>query len=308
MLNLRSAFIALSHNGALRRFYESSKLGRRMSSRFVAGTHIEDALEVTKALNLRGISTTLDNLGENVTSPEEAKRAADLYHRLLDAIEAERLDATVSLKLTHMGLDLDPQLAFELTTGLVQHAAAANSFVRIDMEGTSYTQITIDMARKLHGVPGNREHVGVVIQAYLYRSEADLAALIGSGMRIRLCKGAYEEPASLAFPKKTAVDTNFIKLMKVLLSSGIYHGIATHDVKMIAATRKFASARNIRPQDFEFQMLYGVRRDLQRALVEEGYRVRIYVPFGKEWYPYFMRRLAERPANVLFLARNLLRD
>jgi proline dehydrogenase len=308
MLSSRSTFIALSRNAAMRRFYESSKLGRRMSSRFVAGTQIEDALEVTKALNLRGISATLDNLGENVTSPEEAKKAADLYHRLLDAIDAEKLDATVSVKLTHMGLDLDPRLAFELTAGIVRRAAAVNSFVRIDMEGTTYTQATIDMARKLHAMPGNGMHVGVVIQAYLYRSEADIASLIESGMRIRLCKGAYQEPASLAFPKKAAVDANFIKLMKVLLPSGIYHGIATHDVKIIAATRSFAEARNIRPQKFEFQMLYGVRRDLQRALVEAGYRVRVYVPFGQKWYPYFVRRLAERPANLLFLARSLLRD
>jgi proline dehydrogenase len=308
MLDLRSTFFALSQNSTLRRFYESSKLGRRMSSRFVAGTDIEEALEVAKALNLRGIFVTLDNLGENVASPQEATQAADVYHRLLDAIAADKLEANVSLKLTHMGLDLDPQMAFETTAGLVQHASAADSFVRIDMEGTRYTQATIDMARRLHAMAGNCGRVGVVIQAYLYRSEADIAALIESGMRIRLCKGAYREPSTLAFPDKTAVDTNFIKLMKMLLSSGIYHGIATHDVEMIAATREFARAQKIGPEEFEFQMLYGVRRNLQRALVEEGYRVRVYVPFGREWYPYFMRRLAERPANVLFLARTLLRD
>jgi proline dehydrogenase len=308
MLDLRSTFISLSQNSALRHFYERSKLGRRMSSRFVAGTGIEEALEVAKALNVRGIFATLDNLGENVASPQEAREAADVYHRLLDAIAADKLEANVSLKLTHMGLDLDPQMAFETTAGLVQHARTTDSFIRIDMEGTSYTQATIDMARRLHAMAGNGGHVGVVIQAYLYRSEADIAALIESGMRIRLCKGAYREPSTLAFPDKTAVDTNFIKLMKMLLSSGIYHGIATHDVKMIAATREFARAQKIEPEEFEFQMLYGVRRNLQRALVKEGYRVRVYVPFGREWYPYFMRRLAERPANVLFLARTLLRD
>lgn len=306
MLDLRSTFLALSQNSTLRHFYETSKLGRRMSSRFVAGTGIEGALEVAKALNLGGIFATLDNLGENITSPRETRQAADIYHLLLDAIAADKLEANVSVKLTHMGLDLDPQLAFEMAAGLVQHASAVDSFVRIDMEGTSHTQDTIDMARTLHAIAGNGGHVGVVIQAYLYRSEADIAALIESGMRIRLCKGAYQEPSTLAFPEKTAVDTNFVKLMKMLLLSGIYHGIATHDPKMIAATREFARARKIQPEAFEFQMLYGVRRDLQKALVEQGYRVRVYVPFGQEWYPYFMRRLAERPANVLFLARNLL--
>ena len=307
MLDLRSTFISLSQNPTLRHFFESSKLGRRMSFRFVAGTDIEEALQVAKALSLRGISATLDNLGENIASHQEARQAADIYHRLLDAIRADKLGANVSVKLTHLGLDLDPQLAFELTAGLVQHASAADSFVRIDMEGTTYTQATIDMARNLHAIAGNGGRVGVVIQAYLYRSEADIAALIESGMRIRLCKGAYREPPTLAFPDKTAVDANFIKLMKMLLPSGIYHGIATHDAKLIAATREFARARKIGPEEFEFQMLYGVRRDLQRALVEEGYRVRVYVPFGREWYPYFMRRLAERPANLLFLARALLR-
>jgi proline dehydrogenase len=307
MLDLRSTLISLSQNPTLRHFFESSKPGRRMSLRFVAGTDVEEALQVAKALSLRGISATLDNLGENIASPREARQAADIYHRLLDAIRADKLEANVSVKLTHLGLDLDPQLAFELTAGLVRHACAADSFVRIDMEGTSYTQATIDMARKLHAIAGNGGRVGVVIQAYLYRSEADIAALIENGMRIRLCKGAYREPTTLAFPDKTAVDANFIKLMKMLLPSGIYHGIATHDAKLIAATREFARERKIGPEEFEFQMLYGVRRDLQRALVEEGYRVRVYVPFGREWYPYFMRRLAERPANLLFLARNLFR-
>jgi proline dehydrogenase len=308
MLDFRPIFIALSQNSALRHFYENSKLGRRMSSRFIAGTGMEEALGVAKALNRRGVSATLDNLGENVASPQEARQAADVYHRLLDAIAAEKLDANISLKLSHMGLDLDPQLAFATTAGLVQHASAADSFVRIDMEGTGYTQATIDLVLRLHAMAGNAGHVGVVIQAYLYRSEADVACLIKNGVRIRLCKGAYREPPTFAFANKTDVDTNFVNLMKMLLPSGIYHGIATHDPKMIAATREFARARKIGLAEFEFQMLYGVRRDLQRALAEEGYRVRVYLPFGREWYPYFMRRLAERPANVLFLARNLLRD
>jgi proline dehydrogenase len=301
----RSAFIALSRNSALRRFSENSQLGRKMSSRFVAGTEVEDVLRAAKAVNQQGISATLDSLGENVHTPEEARRAGDIYHRLLDAIKARKLDANVSLKLTQMGMDLDPQLAFEIVSALVQHAAAVGSFVRVDMESSAYTQATLELVYRLHSIEDYRGHLGVVIQAYLYRSSEDIAQLINHGIRVRLCKGAYQEPASLAFPEKADVDANFVRLMQQLLSSDIFHGIATHDERMINATRKFA-AENGRG-NFEFQMLYGVRRDLQRSLVAQGYRVRVYIPFGTDWYPYFMRRLAERPANILFLARNLLR-
>jgi proline dehydrogenase len=304
---LRSTFIALSQNSSLRRFSENSSVGRRMSSRFVAGTRIEDAVRVTESLNGQGISATLDSLGENVHSPEEARKAADVYHRLLDAIQTKHLDANISVKLTQMGMDLDPELAFGITAGLVEHAAAADTFVRVDMEGTPYTQATIDIVRKIHKANGNRGRVGIVIQAYLYRSAADVNVLLEEGIRIRLCKGAYQEPADLAFPEKTDVDTNFVELMKKILPSSVYHGIATHDEKMISATREFARQRGIRADEFEFQMLYGVRRDLQRSLVAGGYRVRVYVPFGTDWYPYFMRRLAERPANVIFIARNFFR-
>jgi proline dehydrogenase len=302
MAILRSVFILLSRNPSLRRFSEDSKLGHKMSSRFVAGTEIEDVLRAAQAVNGQGISATLDSLGENAQSPQQARAAGDIYHRLLDAIQSRRLDANVSLKLTQMGMDLDPDLAFSITAALVAHAAAVNSFVRVDMEGTAYTHATLDLVRKLHAAPGNRGHVGVVIQAYLRRSAADVAQLTAEGIRIRLCKGAYQEPPALAFPEKSDVDANFVKLMQMLLASGIFHGIATHDERMVAATRQFAKARGIR--DFEFQMLYGVRRDLQRSLVAQGYGVRVYIPFGTDWYPYFMRRLAERPANVLFLARN----
>jgi proline dehydrogenase len=206
-----------------------------------------------------------------------------------------------------MGMELDPGLAFSIVAGLVQHAVAASTFVRIDMEGSEYTEATIDLVSRLHAKEGYRGHVGVVIQAYLYRSGADIDRLLAQGIRIRLCKGAYQEPPSLAFPDKADVDRNFVRLMQVLLPSGVYHGIATHDEKMIQATCRFAKERGIQPDQFEFQMLYGVRRDLQRSLVAEGYRVRVYIPFGTEWYPYFMRRLAERPANLLFMARNFLR-
>ncbi|MGA7884366.1 MAG: proline dehydrogenase family protein [Acidobacteriaceae bacterium] len=304
---LRSAFIALSGNTLLRRMVERSTPGRRMSARFVAGFRIEDAMSAAATLHRQGFAITLDSLGENVSTASQARQAAQIYHWLLDAIAPSSLHANVSLKLTQMGMDLDPALAFENVAGLVRHAAATKNFVRVDMEGTAYTQATLDLVRRLHAEPANRDHVGVVIQAYLRRSADDVAALMKDGIRVRLCKGAYKEPPSLAFPDKKDVDANYVALTKMLLKSGIFHGIATHDPAMIAATKEFARAERIDPSAFEFQMLYGIRRDLQRSLVQEGYGVRVYVPFGDEWYPYFMRRLAERPANVLFLARNLLR-
>jgi proline dehydrogenase len=304
---LRSTFIGLSRNSTLRHFAEQSTLGRRMSSRFVAGFRIEDALAATTNLTNQGLSVTLDSLGENVTTPAQARQSAQAYHWLLDAIAQSKLDANVSLKLTQMGMDLGHDLASATVSSLVDHAVQANSFVRVDMEGTAYTQATLSLVRQLHAKPENRGHVGIVIQAYLRRSADDIATLLRDGIRIRLCKGAYQEPPDLAFPDKKDVDASFVALTKVLLKSGVFHGIATHDPAMIAATRDFARAERIDPKTFEFQMLYGVRRDLQRSLVQEGYRVRVYVPFGDEWYPYFMRRLAERPANVLFLARNFFR-
>jgi proline dehydrogenase len=304
---LRSVLIALSRNSSLRHFAESSALGGRMSARFVAGTSVEEALNASKSVNRQGISTSLDSLGENVHSPDEAQQAADVYHRLLDAIEHQHLDANVSVKLTQMGMDLDPELALTNAATLVEHAVKAGTFVRIDMEGSAYTQATIDMVCRLHAMEQNRGRVGVVIQAYLYRSAADVDRLLADGIRIRLCKGAYQEPANLAFPAKADVDDNFVRLMQVLLPSGIYHGIATHDERMIDATCRFAKERGITPDQFEFQMLYGVRRDLQKSLVAAGYRLRVYIPFGTDWYPYFMRRLAERPANLLFMARNFFR-
>jgi proline dehydrogenase len=307
---LRSAFIALSRNQPLRHFSERSTMGRRMSSRFVAGMTIEDALRAAESIQGQGIASTLDSLGENVTTPAEAQRSADIYHRLLDSIQARGLRANVSVKLTQMGMDLDPEhnLARSIVSDLVDHAVAAGTFVRVDMEGSEYTQATIDLVRALHAKPENRGHVGIVIQAYLFRSAQDIATLTGEGIRIRLCKGAYKEPPAVAFPEKKDVDTNFVRLTQQLLDTGLYHGIATHDEAMVAAAKEYVRTKNIDRHQFEFQMLYGVRRDLQRALVAEGYNVRVYVPFGAEWYPYFMRRLAERPANVLFLAKNMLRS
>jgi len=304
---LRAFFIGLSENQRLRHFAEQSALGMRFSHRFVAGTELAEVIQATQVVNGWGASVSIDNLGENVTNADESKHSAELYHRLFDEICTRKLNANVSLKLTHMGLDVSEELAFGLVTELVAHAVRINSFVRVDMEGSPYTQRTLDFVRELHRLPGHAGRVGTVIQSYLYRSEQDVNDLLSERIRIRLCKGAYKEPAEIAFPKKTDVDANYIKLAKVLLRSGVYHGLATHDERIIAEMKRFASAENIPASAYEFQMLYGVRRDLQQQLVREGYGLRVYIPFGTEWYPYFMRRLAERPANVLFIARQMVR-
>jgi proline dehydrogenase len=302
---LKSLFVSLSANHRLRGAAEQWSLGQRISRRFVAGSGIEDALAAAAGMNQRGFAVSLDNLGENVTNVAEARQSAEIYHRLLDEIAARGLNANISLKLTHMGLDIDPSLARELLKSVVAHADLVNNFVRVDMESSAYTQVTLDLVREMHGLfPGR---VGAVIQAYLRRSEADVRQLISEGIRIRLCKGAYDEPPELAFEKKSEVNENYIHLMKMLLKSGVYHGIATHDPKMIGATKRFARAETISPDNFEFQMLYGIRRDLQEKIVREGWRMRVYIPFGPAWYPYLMRRIAERPANLMFVLRNLLR-
>jgi proline dehydrogenase len=307
---LRALFISLSESRSLRAVAEKSAIGQRLSSRFVAGTQVEDVLRVAGELNKKGITVTVDNLGENVTNVEEARASAQLYHQLLDQIAAGKLEANVSLKLTHMGLDVDESLARNLVTGLVQKAASMNppSFVRVDMEGSPYTQRTLDFVHELHRMPDHAGRVGTVIQSYMLRSDADVQKLLADGIRIRLCKGAYKEPPEIAFQKKSEVDANYVKLMKILMKSGIYHGLATHDENIIKEARAFATRESIPRDTFEFQMLHGIRRDLQQALVRDGWRMRVYIPFGTEWYPYFMRRLAERPANILFIAKNLLRS
>jgi proline dehydrogenase len=268
---------------------------------------IVDALRVAAVVNSQGMAVTLDSLGESVTSEAEAHRAAEVYHQLLDSIAAQKLNANISVKLTQMGLELSPELAETIAEGLASHAGATANFVRIDMEDSSLTQVTLDIVRRLHARPALRGAIGIVIQSYLYRSQADIEQLLADGIRVRLCKGAYKEPDEVAFPRKADVDANYVRLSCLLLDSPIYHGLATHDEAMIAEAKSFARQHGIDPSRFEFQMLYGVRRDLQRSLVREGYNVRVYVPFGREWYPYFMRRLAERPANVLFLMRNFFR-
>ena len=307
---LRALFISLSESRFLRSLAEKSAVGQRLSSRFVAGTQVADAIRVASELNKKRITVSVDNLGENVTNVEEARASAERYHQLLNQIAANNLEANVSLKLTHMGLDVDEQLARDLVTDLVQKAASLSppNFIRVDMEGSPYTQRTLDFVHELHRVPGQAGRVGTVIQSYMLRSEADVEKLLSDRIRIRLCKGAYKEPPDIAFQKKSDVDANYINLMKMLLKSGVYHGLATHDENIINETKAFATRENISRDAFEFQMLHGIRRDLQQSLVRDGWRMRVYIPFGTEWYPYFMRRLAERPANVFFIVKNMLRS
>lgn len=306
---LRALFISLSESRWLRGIAERSAIGQRFSSRFVAGTQLEDVLRATRAVNQLGPSVSIDNLGENVTNADEARDSAHLYHQLLNEIAARKLNANVSLKLTHMGLDIDEKLARAQVSSLVAQAAGMvpPNFVRVDMEGSPYTQKTLDFVHELHRAPGNRGCVGAVIQAYMRRAESDIETLLADGIRIRLCKGAYKEPPEIAFQKKSEVDGNYVKLMKILMKSGIYHGLATHDESIINQAKNFATTEKIAREAFEFQMLYGIRRDLQQSLVREGWGMRVYIPFGTEWYPYLMRRLAERPANALFIAKNIFR-
>jgi proline dehydrogenase len=303
---LRSFFIAMSRNKGLRTFSERSAMGQRLSSRFVAGMSVEAALEAAAAANREGITASLDSLGESVLDAAQAEASAAVYHRLLDEIARRGLKANVSVKLTQVGMDLDPALAERIVGEMVAHADRTDSFVRIDMEGSEYTEATIALTERLNARwPGR---VGTVLQAYLMRTAADARRLTAQGIRIRLCKGAYKEPASIAFPEKSKVDQNYSELMLMLATSGVYCGLATHDEIIIGRMRRFVEETRLDKNKFEFQMLYGVRRDLQRKLAREGYNVRVYIPFGPEWYPYFMRRLAERPANVLFLARNFFRN
>ena len=278
---------------------------RLISSRFVAGTTLEQALAVCRKLNQEGLSITLDYLGENVTSLDEARHSVDMYRRALTAIAEQKIDGNVSLKLSQFGLDLSDSQCREGVRELAGLAAQLRSFVRVDMESSQYTEKTLALVRDLHALTHS---CGAVIQAYLYRSEADVEDLCRRKIRVRLCKGAYLEPASVAFQAKDEVDRNFVNLAERLLLRGYYPAMATHDEAMIDAVQQLVQRHKIARDAFEFQMLFGIRRDLQKSLLQQGYRVRLYVPFGEAWYPYFMRRLAERPANALFLARNLFRQ
>ena len=301
---MRSFFLFLSRQKQLRRWMETSSAAKRLATRFVAGETLDQALAVSRRLNGEGITVTLDHLGESVTSLEEAAAARDVYLRTLTAIHDSGIRGNVSLKLTQFGLDYSYEQCLANVEQLVKCADSLESFVRVDMESSEYTQRTLALVESLHA---KYPRVGVVIQSYLFRSKADVEELCDRRVRVRLCKGAYLEPHSVAFAQKADVDRNFVELMRLLLDRGEYPAIATHDPKMIDATKAYARKKGVSLDAFEFQMLYGIRRDLQRQLIAEGYRLRLYVPFGKAWYPYYMRRLAERPANVFFVLRNLFR-
>lgn len=300
---MRSFLLSLSENKRLAPLIMRNGVSRRVARRFVAGEGLDDAVEAARELNAAMRLASLDLLGENVSDETGARQAAENYLAIFERIEREKLDANVSLKLTQLGIDLDESLCQDLLEKIVAHATAHGNFVRIDMEGSAYTQRTVDIAKRMRA---KYSGVGTVMQAYLYRAEKDVQDLLSAGCRLRLCKGAYQEPPDIAFPKKADVDANYVKLMKLILPSGIYHGIATHDPAMIQATKDFVREKNIARDQFEFQMLYGIRTDLQEQLVRERYRLRVYIPYGTDWFPYFMRRLAERPANLAFFLRNLL--
>jgi proline dehydrogenase len=306
---LRDAFLAMSTNETLHKFIVNFPLSRRVSRRFVAGESLDEAIAVVKKLNAQGLLVTFDHLGESVTSEREAREAKDDYLRALDAIATNQVQSQVSVKLTQMGLGLSADVCLDNLRQILGKAKQSGTFVTIDMEDSKHTQTTLNIFKTLRE---EFDNVGIVIQSYLYRSEADIIALRALGANVRLCKGAYKEPAEVAFPEKTDVDANYRKLTQVFLqangkANGAYLDLATHDEKLIAWAKEFAATNHIARDRFEFQMLYGIRADLQRQLAHEGYTMRVYVPYGTHWYPYFMRRLAERPANVIFLVSNLFR-
>ena len=302
---LRHFFLFLSHRRALRRWMEHSPRAVALTSRFIAGREIEDALRVTRQLNQAGLTTTLDYLGESVATLAEATASREVYLRLLEAIHAQGLKANVSLKLTQLGLDVSEAACRENVAAIARRVGELGSFVRVDMESSAYTARTLALVSDLDET---YPHIGTVLQSYLYRTAGDAEDLIQRRIRVRLVKGAYDEPADVAFQKKSDVDANYAKLAQRLLLAGDYPALATHDEALLREALRFAEAHGIAKDRFAIQMLYGIRRDLQAQYASQGYRVRIYVPFGGAWYPYFMRRLGERPANVWFLARHLLRS
>ena len=304
---IRSALLYLSGQNQVFRFVRNNRLAKNFANRFVAGETLDTALDAVSRLNARGISASLDLLGESVHNEAEARAAGREYIRMLDRINERKLDANVSVKLTAMGLDVSEELCVAIMQDILQRAREYRTFVRIDMEGSAYTQRTIDLFEK-RLYPSYRENVGIVLQSYLYRTFADVERANEIKARVRICKGAYKEPETVAYPDKKDVDANYVKCMHALMKYGNYPGIATHDEAIIAEAKRFAKANQLTPQRYEFQMLYGVRRDLQDRLVREGYRMRVYVPFGTQWYPYLMRRLAERPANVAFFTGSVLKE
>ena len=301
---LRSTLLKLSESPGFAHWVTSNNSTRSMARRFVAGETLDEAIAAARKCNDAGMFVSLDYLGENVSTTTDAQRARDAYLEIFERIAKEGLQANVSCKLTQLGLDLSAEFCEGLVFSVVERAAGYDNFLRVDMEGSIYTERTVELVKRIRA---RSPAIGTVIQAYLYRSERDIQDLLGYGCRVRLCKGAYKESAEVAFERKRDVDANYVRLMQMLLPSGFYHAIATHDPHMIGETIRWAAAKQISKDDFEFQMLYGIRTDLQRRLVHGGYRVRIYIPYGRDWFPYFMRRLAERPANIGFLLRNFFR-
>ena len=304
---IRASLLWLSEQPRIFKFVRSNRLARRFAARFVAGETVETAVGAVRELNAHGITASLDLLGESVASATEAAHARDTYLEGLDRIRTAGVDANVSVKLTQMGLDIDERLCLDNVGAIIGKAKGQSNFVRVDMEGSAYTETTLRLFKKqLYPQYGNA--VGVVLQSYLYRTEKDVDDMIALGARVRLCKGAYKEPPPVAYPKKADVDASYVRCLERLLTRGNYPGIATHDERILAHAKTYARNNDIAPERFEFQMLHGVRRDLQLNLRREGWRVRVYVPFGTHWYPYLMRRLAERPANIAFIVGNVVKE
>ncbi|HVB61732.1 MAG TPA: proline dehydrogenase family protein [Ktedonobacteraceae bacterium] len=301
---LRDTLLYLAQNDNVRHFVISNRAARGLSHRFVAGEALDEAIQVTRELNQMGLRVSLDHLGENVSDEREARSAAQDFVASLQAIKQHGVDANISIKLTALGLDIEQEVCEQNVRDILTHAQCYPIFVRIDMEGSAYTERTIDMTLRMHE---QFEHVGTVMQSCLYRSRKDLEQLVAHGVRVRLVKGAYKELKTVAFQNKSEVDHNYVQLMMMLLLRGNYPAIATHDEAIVNATCKYAREHGIGKEAFEFQMLYGIRRDLQEKLVNQGYNVRVYVPYGSQWYPYLMRRMAERPANLVFVMSNAMR-
>lgn len=302
----RSALIWLSGQEGLKDFATRFKFFKKLTTRFVAGETIDEVIPYIREINAENCTASFDHLNESVDNPDEANKEVEEYLRILKQIDETRIRSNVSIKLTQFGLELDPELAYKNARRVVLDAKQRGNFVRVDMEGSNVTQVTIDIFKRLRS-EFELNDVGIVLQSYLRRTYDDAQELVKLPARIRICKGAYSEPPEVAFPDKKDTDDNYVKVMQLLLSSGVYHGIATHDPKMIDATIDFATREGIGKEKFEFQMLYGIRRDLQRQLARDGYNMRVYVPYGKHWYPYFMRRLAERPANIWFVMKNMFK-
>jgi proline dehydrogenase len=300
----RSALIYLSRREGLKEFAARFSLFRKLTTRFIAGETIDEAIAAIREVNAHGCTASFDHLNEGVTNARATEAEVTEYLNVLARIDETAIKSNVSIKLTQFGLEIDPELAYRNARRIVADAKQRGNFVRVDMEGSNVTQVTLDIFNRLRS-EFELNDVGIVVQSYLYRTKEDVAALLKIPARIRLCKGAYNEPAAVAYPDKKDTDDNYVRVMQMLLGSGIYHGIATHDPKMIDATIDFTQREGIAKDAFEFQMLYGIRRDLQEQLARDGYGMRVYVPYGKHWYPYFMRRLAERPANIWFVLKNL---